>query len=361
MTPHSSFYKYLKCNKSFILFGVITFVFSFSIFQFFNLEFILNGNDDKAALCLDSGGYYQYFIKNLDEFTLSKILRFETLIVLNPALTSFRFSNHLFALVGGNLYLLYFLHFFLYLFIIRKFYIHFQKQEVLLYCFALYPYVYTSFSPANKEITSILSIMYFSYFILTKNYWYLFPSLILSFSSRIELMIFLCLFTGLLIIGNQFKSEKFKRYFYYSIVICSIFGLNILINYYKANRIEELEKVKAIANFGFYPYLAEKTYNGWFFLTFPFHILMNFFGNLHVVKYHFSILNPFFTYLSEVYLLILSGMLFLKKKIQFNSELLILFLMYSLVFSITPTVVHRYIIPMYPLIIIFYVSWEDRK
>ena len=106
-----------------------------------------------------------------------------------------------------------------------------------------------------------------------------------------------------------------------------------------------------------WPFIMEITYSGFLILTFPLLILMNMIGDLYQISYYFNTdLCTVLLYFSQLFFLYALIVLFIKKKITFKNDLFIVLFFYCFMSSLSPLTVHRYLLPIYPIMIILICS-----
>ncbi|MFK7826590.1 MAG: hypothetical protein AB8G05_20790 [Oligoflexales bacterium] len=314
---------------------------------YFNLPFI-EGKGAAPAVASDAIHYYNFVNKynNLEIFKFS-----------SPETFGLKFPAHLYMLLDYNLINVLLCNVVLYYFIIYKFLKKTDNKLIFVLLHMSFLYLFGSFTPPNKEIGTVLSLLYFSYFIMFGGSWYLVLSLAISFTARLECMVFIGM-ASIYFKMFEYIDFKLRKPLHISAILSMVLVLSIVFGQYKATRRMEFEGAALISPLGGYTAVTELSYRGFLFFTFPFHMLWNLLGNLPHPQQTLRSLNNTLMYFSQFMHLILFIGCTIYRKVRIT-EIGVLFFFYVLAFSLSPTVIHRYVLPGYILLILIFCFDED--
>jgi hypothetical protein len=323
-------------------------------------------------------------------------------------------------LFDENIHLLYAFNLFFFLYFIYKFSFFFKKKKLILYFIlsSLNILILGSLSVPNKDILTYFSFTALLLYYLRRDYKLLFISFFFAAVSRHEILIInilvLIINSNFFLKINNFLIKKSKFFFiifiyifaqlifsfFYKITIdvfikflffyiLKIFFFNILLKFFLKKIDNYLFcKISYLALFiifisilipkyywfvgsGFFlennPYsygisklIYKMCVEGFFFIVYPFKILISLFGNVFQ-KINFSSYETILSYWSQLLFFILFFFNIVKKNFTKNIDILFMIFFFLLVFSLPAYHTHRYVWFTYQYFVVVSLFFKDIK
>lgn len=218
-----------------------------------------------------------------------------------------------------------------------------KNTTLVVFFILLNPVLLFSFSGPNKEITAVLSVMYFSCFILKSGFAFLFFAIVFAVFTRLEMVGYLIVMSVLLMLDYRHRALY---------LIGILLGLSFIIWVSDYTHIEKLEETARQGSLGVVRAFARASSEGLYFLIFIPKLLINLYGNLVVLNPLKIEGNSINLYISQLLFLFLSFVVIKKKRFVLQNDLVFAFIVYCLVFCVPSFIQHRYFFPLYPLFVL---------
>jgi len=333
-----------KITLTHIIYSIILFIVTFIILKEYNQLFLLSDSSESNSLSIyksmianDSRRYYQMYLELGDD-----IKNIFALVFINKNLIPPIFSLYIF---NGNLDLLY-IFFFISFSISISILIHNIKynKNIILFFLIFYPVVFSNLYSPNKEISSLISILFLLSYILFNKKKYLYLSISFALLTRFELVI-------VIIIYIFFKRIKNIKRSYILLIFLMLVSFVI-------TKIDN-RGLYFLSNTGVMAFIAKLDQLGFHFLT----VFLKFFMNVYSVALipNTSRLGAIVITLSGWYFILLTIQIIRKKVFNLNNDIVFFILIYIIVFTSTAFVQHRYFIALYPLFVYLAFSKKYKK
>jgi len=222
-----------------------------------------------------------------------------------------------------------------------------QKTTLVMVFIMLNPVLLFSLSGPNKEITGIISMLYFLCFLGRSGFGFLFLALAFAALTRFEML-------GYLIITSILLNADWRwRGF---ILIGILLGLSYLIWFTGYSHVEKVSAGARLGSFGLVKELAVMSSDGLYFIAFLPRLLINLFGNLFAVGSLNLVGNSINIYVSQALFFFLAVQAVFRKAYKIRNDVSFSFIVYCMVFCVPAFIQHRYFVPAYPLLVFMAVA-----
>lgn len=218
-----------------------------------------------------------------------------------------------------------------------------RKTTLVMVFIMLNPVLLFSLSGPNKEITGVISMIYFLCFLGRSGFWFLFLALAFAALTRFEMVGYLIVTSILLKVDWRWRGF---------ILVGILIGLSYLI---WATGYSHVAKVTAAArpeSLGLIKALAVMSSDGLYFIAFLPRLLINLFGNLVTVGSINLEGNSINILVSQVLFIFLAAQAVFKKAYKMRNDISFSFVVYCIVFCVPAFIQHRYFVPVYPLLVV---------
>lgn len=219
-----------------------------------------------------------------------------------------------------------------------------SNEAIVTFFIILNPLLFVSLLVINKEILSIVGLLFLAAYILSQKKYYYFLSLLASSFARFELCAVILLF---------FCFKNLKKA---NSRIMLLIALLLIFSFYipTINTLTSLLILSQTSHsLGITLFLDKLTSEYYlFFITCWPKIMINLFGDLFKSVADVAQGYGAFVYISEICFFVVIALNIYLKKMRIMDDIFLFIVIYMIIFSIPAFIQHRYFFPLYPLFII---------
>ena len=327
----------IKKNKLIVsILLIILFLIEYFYIKDINTLFITGYNDEvNRAIVYDARFYYE-FVSNFGKDTLVYLKLF------GPLSISYIFDN--------NLLYIFFFYFTFFLLSIYSFVHYLKGKKILFFIFLLfYPVMVGSLYGANKEITSYISLLFMLTYIISSKKRYLLLAFSFAILSRFELVL---VYIAYLIISRFQKKMRIIS------IIIMLFTISVILKVFHLTNLERLNSLITEKSTGLSLLFANMSDDGLYFLVFPFRAMMNMYSGIFA-GFNLHYIVTIFLFISNIMFIVFTIMAIKKKNFFIENNVFLLMLIYLIIFSSGYLIHHRYVAPIYVLLL--YMAFFKQK
>lgn len=217
-----------------------------------------------------------------------------------------------------------------------------RNATIVIVFIMLNPILLFSLSGPNKEITGIISMIYFLCYLGRSSFWFFCLALTFATLTRFEML-------GYLVITSLLLKVRFRWRLY--LLLGMVIGLSLLYLYSGYSHVEKVIDGARVESLDFVKTLAILSGKGLYFVAFLPRLLINLFGELVIVYSKKLAGNSVSILVSQALFLFLAIHVLKNGAYRISSDISFSFIVYCMVFCIPAFIQHRYFVPVYPLLV----------